>query len=145
VAEAEIPARVYTVGDEIRVEIEFEYTANVDSVTAVFLRDDESQGRITLHDDVTPQKPEDAPEHVKHRVRSKKFRAELVTLVDVDHSPGIYRLDHLLLKTADGGDHPVGGAPFGAIKEDVRFEIYGGHHTIERLQIRLTDPLDYGE
>jgi hypothetical protein len=127
------------------VQIEFECTANVESVTAVFLREDESQWRITLHDDVTPLTPEDAAEDVKHRVRSKKFHAELVTLVDVDHSPGVYRLDRLLLKIADGGDIPIAGPPYGAIKEDVRFEIHGGYHNIERIQIRLTDPPDYQE
>jgi hypothetical protein len=109
------PIRSYTVGDEIRLTISIESVPHIESVTAIFRREDEASSRITLFDGAIQAGGLDPVfgESGLYRLRTKTFTAELVTRVDVDHTPGIYRLDSVRFRTESGAtieaDSTIGG------------------------------------
>src|SRR5919199_6910271 len=95
------PKDTYVVGDEIRLAVKLVYQANVVTATAIFRHEEHEVVRITLMGDVLLDKSE-SPEQESYRPAVKAFCTDLVTLVDVDHPEGIYRLETLLFETASG-------------------------------------------
>ncbi len=91
----------YTTGDEIRLRIEIRTEEYPTFVTAVFRAEHNLNQTFTMHDDLVPE--EQPPAAHPQRIPVKTYRAELVSLVDVDHQPGVYYLDHIMY-----GDPAVG-------------------------------------
>jgi hypothetical protein len=85
----EMPDKVYTTGDEVRLSVEIITEENPTFVTAVFRAEDNVRQTFTMHDDLVLDEP---PEVFPQRVPTKTYRAKLVSLIDVDNPPGVYRL-----------------------------------------------------
>lgn len=88
----DMPDRVYAVGDEVRLRVEVSTTENPTYVTATFCAEDAEDVTFTLHGDL---QLEGLSEASPRRVSTKTYGATLVSLVDVDHRPGNYRLAYL--------------------------------------------------
>jgi hypothetical protein len=99
--EERIPKETYVVGDEIRLAVKLVYPANVETAQAIFRHEEHEVVRITLEGDVVLAESE-SPAQTPYRPSYKAFWTDLVTLVDVDHPAGIYRLETLRFVTASG-------------------------------------------
>lgn len=100
-----MPKRVYTVGDTIRLRVTFDTEANVEEVKVVYQRDtprsvtDPPGGRVTFEGTVEETEViEDRPYHLP----IKRSSAQLISYVDVDHLPGSYVLERVILRTVGG-------------------------------------------
>jgi hypothetical protein len=141
--------RAYVVGDELRLVIEVVCLANVETVMAMF-RHEDTDGTITLHGDATLVGVEESPLDDKRWVLHKTYRAELVSIVDVDHTLGGYHLELIELTTAASsmGGTPITISPgeYEGFKEgSVRFAVTGEVYGAESVTARLTDPPDLEE
>lgn len=104
--EGRMPRKVYTIGDTIRLRVEFTSYANIEDVQATYFRDDAPPtgsssplGSISFEGTVEESRVlAEQPYHLP----SKRFSATLVCLVDRDHAPGSYALGHLILRSAGG-------------------------------------------
>ncbi len=140
--EEEIPARTYTVGDEIRLEVEVVCAANLETATAIFHREVYEPVSITLHGDIVLDEQK-TPAPRKYHPALKVFRAVLVALVDRDHPVGTYRLGTVLFETVGGQGIIASSAEELAQPvrlEPVRFGIHSEHTEIESITARLIDP-----
>ncbi len=89
-----MPDKVYTTGDEVRLNIEIVTDSNPVYVTAFFHAEHDERLTFTMHDTLILEHP---PDVIPKRILVKTYKAELVSLVDPDHLPGIYRLEHLAI------------------------------------------------
>ncbi len=89
-----MPERVYTKGDEVRLNIEIVTDTNPTYVTALFHAEHDERLTFTMHDNLIL---EDPPEREPQSIPVKTYKATLVSLVEPDHVPGVYRLEYLVL------------------------------------------------
>jgi hypothetical protein len=155
--------REYTLGDEIRLEVEVVWGANVQSMRATFFREEHelikkspeysyAQGAfpasITLEGDAELVDSE-PPHPTIPQVPSKTYRAELVTLVDIDHGTGLYTLGAIALGTPLGDQYVVycedesnpllPKSPNAPTLEPVQFRIMSQPPHPKRITARLMD------
>ncbi len=136
----ETPERGYTTGDEVRLSVEIITEENPTFVTAIFRAAHNMRQTFTMHDNLILDERPEAP---LHRVPTKTYRAELVSIVDVDHQPGVYRLDYLMY-----GDPAVGTIAYETIPEEEAPEFYinkGHGPRSESVTAQLVDPPDEDE
>ena len=138
-SETPLPRQVYTVGDRLRLLVEFVSEANVEDVEVVFEREgsysegDTPQSTVSLEG--TVEESEVIDERPYHLPR-KRFSATLVSLVDRDHLPGSYGLRQLLLRTAGGVPIPVYGSGDQYIRWE-RFRIVPEPTTVADIKVSV--------
>jgi hypothetical protein len=130
-----MPDKVYTTGDEVRLSVEIITEENPTFVTAVFRAEDNVRQTFTMHDDLVLDEP---LEVFPQRIPTKTYRAKLVSLIDVDNPPGVYRLDSIMYGDPADGTTTY-ETSFG--EEAPVFYVYKGHDPkSERVTARLVAP-----
>ena len=134
----ELPTKMYTTGDEVRLSVEIITDENPTFVTAIFRVEGNVRQTFTMHDNLVL---DETPEVFERRVPTKTYRAELVSLVDVDNPPGVYFLHSLIY-----GDPEVGSIAYETNfgEEAPEFYIYKGRHPQRERVVKtwLMDPPD---
>jgi hypothetical protein len=96
-----LPSRHFVVGDEVRLVVELRHQFNIDELRLVFVNP--LGPTITLIGQ--PDSTEVVEQNRGKGLDWKRSTAVLVTLIDVDHSPGEYFPHHLVVRTASGYRH----------------------------------------
>ena len=135
----EVPDKVYTTGDEVRLSVEIVTEENPKFVTATFRAEHNVRQTFTMHDNLVLDEP---PEVSPQRVPTKTYRAELVSNVDVDHPSGVYYLQSIMY-----GDPEVGTIAYETNfgEEPPVFYVRKGRDLPRgRVSSRLVDPDEDG-
>jgi hypothetical protein len=147
----EMPKKVYTVGDTIRLELSLISTSNIEDVHAFYARDETTalRGTERVHDVPKPHISfegtiEDTSiyEPVPYRLPKKRHTTSLSCIVDRDHVPGSYHLDRLILRNASGDTMDT--AYMGALNVDAEsFRIEADGIDVSSIEISLVDEPEY--
>lgn len=142
-----MPKAVYTVGDTIRMQVSFVTTANIEDVHAFYVREDRYAGVGGYDISRSPLSLEGSVEETTieqlnpYALPLKRHTATLITLVDRDHVPGTYNLDHLELRTAGGLNISLGPDPGDPVDS---FRISEESHSVRKVEVRVIKESDEG-
>ncbi len=139
----EMPKKVYTVGDTIRLDITFRSVSNIDEVHAFYQRQETISFAEGVGRDISqsPFSFEGTVEETTifasdpYALPLKQHTATLLSLVDRDHVPGSYNLIRLRLRTAGGKIIDLEPDPGDQIES---FRIAAESPNIQAIEARFT-------